>query len=223
VLHNIDSTFKVLANDTSGEKNKNGTRWNFNHPVDSIEFTIHNSDTAKSVELYGIILEKSSSFVQYHTIGVNGSMAKSYLRCTLFDNHLQLLNPNLVIISLGTNEAYGKDFTKEDFILNFTNLISKIHNSLPEAVILITTPNDHLKDGLPNKNVEIVRESIYHLRAYFSFGIWDFYDIMGGPESILEWHKKQLAAQDRLHFNRKGYEIQGELFVNALINLFNNK
>lgn len=221
LLHSQDSSFKILANDNPGLKFKFGTSWNFQNNIDSVKFTLTNVDTANNIDLYGLILEQKNSIVQYHTIGVNGSEAESYLKCTLFEDHLKLLNPTLIILSLGTNEAYSKDFTKEDFILNFTNLISKLHNTNPDAVLIVTVPNDHFKDGQPNKNVAIIRESIFNLSNYFSFGIWDFYEIMGGEGSINEWHKKQLAADDKLHFNRKGYELQGELFFNALINILN--
>lgn len=223
LLHNTSGTAKIKANNINGITDEHGTTWTFETPIDSILFSITNSDTTKQIDLYGIILELQNTLVQYHTIGVNGSMAKSYLKCELFEDHLKLLNPNLVIVSLGTNEAYSNDFSRDDFILNFTNLLSKIHNSNPDAAIIITIPNDHFKNGVPNKNVELVRESIYHLRNYFTFGIWDYYEIMGGTGSINEWHKKKLAADDRLHFNRKGYEIQGELFFDAFINMLNSK
>lgn len=223
VLHNTCSTTTIIANNTKGITDEHGTTWTFETPIDSIVFSITNSDTTKQIDLYGIILELQNALVKYHTIGVNGSMAKSYLKCELFENHFALLNPNLVIVSLGTNEAFSNDFSRDDFILNFTNLLSKIHNSNPEAAIIITIPNDHYKDGVPNKNVELVRESIYHLSNYFTFGIWDYYEIMGGTGSINEWHRKKLAADDRLHFNRRGYEIQGELFFEAFINMLNSK
>jgi lysophospholipase L1-like esterase len=219
LLHSQDNSLKIFANDNPGQKTRLGTSWDFQKSIDSVKFIISNADTAKNIDLHGFILEQKGAKVQYHTIGVNGSMAKSYLKCTLFDDHLNMLNPTIVILSLGTNEAYAKDFTKEDFIFNFTNLISKIHNTNPDAVLIVTVPNDHFKDGQPNKNVAIIRESIFNLSNYFSFGIWDFYEIMGGEGSINEWHKKQLAADDKLHFNRKGYELQGELFYQALVNI----
>ncbi|MGE0090034.1 MAG: GDSL-type esterase/lipase family protein [Bacteroidales bacterium] len=223
LLHNTCGTATIMANNCEGIADEHGTTWTFEAPIDSIVFSLINSDTTKQIDLYGIILELKNSPIQYHTIGVNGSMAKSYLKCELFEDHLSLLNPNLVIVSLGTNEAFSKDFSRDDFILNFTNLLSKIHNSNPDAAIIITIPNDHFKDGLSNQQVGIVRECIYHLSNYFSFGIWDYYEIMGGTGSINDWHKKKLAADDRLHFNRKGYEIQGELFFDAFINMLNSK
>lgn len=219
VLHNFENSSRITLFGKTGQQNKVGTSWFLEKDVDSIKFTISNTDTSKAFQLFGIILEQQNAPFQYHTIGVNGSMAKSYLRCTLFENHLEMLNPNVVIISLGTNEAYDKNFTKEDFIVNFSNLISKIQNSCPDAIIIVTTPNDHYKEGQINKNVELVRESIYHLKNYFDFAIWDFYEIMGGPGSISSWQKKQLAANDQLHFTRKGYEIQGDLFFYAFINI----
>ena len=45
---------------------------------------------------------------------------------------------------------------------------------------------------------------------------------MGGYGSILDWFKKGLTAKDKLHFSRKGYELQGELLYRALQNGYLN-
>ena len=46
---------------------------------------------------------------------------------------------------------------------------------------------------------------------------------MGGESSIENWYKKGLTGEDKIHFKKKGYEVQGELFVNALIKLIENR
>jgi len=92
LLHNIDSSINISANNIFGNISNFGSTWEFNEPIDSIQFSFVNSDTSKNFELYGLILEKKNSKVQYHTIGVNGSMVQSYLKCSLFENHLKLLD-----------------------------------------------------------------------------------------------------------------------------------
>src|SRR5690606_31485683 len=66
--------------------------------------------------LNGLILENGNSGIIYHSIGVNGAKFLDYNKYPLFFEQLKALNPDLIIISLGTNEAFDKaDFTIDDF------------------------------------------------------------------------------------------------------------
>jgi lysophospholipase L1-like esterase len=87
---------------------------------------------------------------------------------------------------------------------------------------MIITPNDHYKNDIPNKNVQILRENIMKISQELDVPIWDFYTVMGGEGSMNEWYKNGLTGNDKIHFKKKGYEVQGELFVNALIQLIEN-
>jgi hypothetical protein len=42
---------------------------------------------------------------------------------------------------------------------------------------------------------------------------------MGGHGSIDQWVKHNLAARDRIHLSQEGYQLQGELFVKALMGI----
>ena len=173
-------------------------------------------------ELYGLILDNIDENISYHTIGVNGATAQSYLKCDYFSKHLSSIDPDLVFISLGTNEAFDLDFKiiEHEYILK--DLIFQIKNVAPNANILLTVPNDHFKKGKSNKNIIAVRENILKICSELNLSGWDLYSIMGGESSIENWHKKGLTGEDKIHFKKKGYEVQGEMFVNALIQLIKN-
>jgi lysophospholipase L1-like esterase len=167
-----------------------------------------------------MILENDKSKINYHTIGVNGATAQSYLKCDYFSGQLETINPDLIIISLGTNEAYDKDFSSLEHKYILSDLILQIKSSIPNVSILLITPNDHLKNReLNNPNILSVRNNIFEICDEFQLSSWDFHSIMGGEHSISHWYNKGLASEDRLHFKRRGYEIQGELFAKALLDL----
>ena len=141
----------------------------------------------------------------------------------------QLINeqPDLVIISLGTNDAFSGS-TKINFYQKIDHLIIKIKKLSPESAILITTPSDALKYdrtkgayiALPElKNVVniIIKYSDEHTIAY-----WDLYGIMGGEYSMNSWFQKKLSRPDRVHFTDKGYEILAGWFFNAFTNTIEN-
>ncbi|NJO91503.1 MAG: hypothetical protein HC831_22985, partial [Chloroflexia bacterium] len=106
----------------------------------------------KEFQLYGISLENEDPGIIYHSIGVNGASLPSFLRCNLFENHLKALNPDLVILSLGTNDAYTTKFKPEFYKANYEKMISKIREVSPQAAILNTVANDsYLFRRYPNK------------------------------------------------------------------------
>lgn len=195
---------------------------NLENLTDSISVKISIRENRNHFELYGLILDNIDENISYHTIGVNGATAQSYLKCDYFSKHLSNINPDLVFISLGTNEAFDMDFNiiEHEYILK--DLVFQIKNVVPEANILLTIPNDHFKKGKSNKNVIAVRENILKICNELNLSSWDFYSIMGGESSIENWYKKGLTGEDKIHFKKKGYEVQGELFVNAFIQLIKN-
>lgn len=219
IFHNQDSSIVIKVNGKKAISNAEFSFIQLEHLTDSVFFTINVNDTSKFFELYGIILENDKSKINYHTIGVNGSTAQSYLKCDYFSNQLEIINPDLIIISLGTNEAYDEEFSPLEHKFILKDLILQIKSSAPGASILLTTPNDHLKNKELNNNILFVRSNILEICDEFQLYSWDFHSVMGGENSIKQWYNKGLVGKDRLHFKRIGYEIQGELFTKALLDL----
>ena len=107
--------------------------------------------------VYGMIMENNLPGIKYHSIGVNGASVPSYLRSVSFTNQLQTIAPDLAILSIGINDAYETNFSKEKFKNNYDSLIQKIRISNPSVSILFTTNNDsYYKRKYPNKNAFLV-------------------------------------------------------------------
>lgn len=62
---------------------------------------------------YGFSLTNGNPGVLYHSVGVNGAMYVNYTD-EAYVRQLALLKPSLLIISLGTNETFGRRFRPED-------------------------------------------------------------------------------------------------------------
>jgi hypothetical protein len=45
---------------------------------------------------------------------------------------------------------------------------------------------------------------------------------MGGYGAMGKWYAMKLSARDRVHYTGKGYQIQGDLFYNALMAGYEN-
>ncbi len=168
--------------------------------------------------LYGLSLETEDPGVVYHSVGINGAKLTSYLRCNLLSEHLIALDPDWIILSIGTNDANSRYFKPEEYRQNYDSLISVINEAVPDAAILITVPNDsYLYRRYVNRNTEEVKKVIEQMAAKYNCGVWDFYTIMGGLNSINAWQQFNLAKRDGIHFTVSGYILIGDLFFDAFL------
>lgn len=175
-------------------------------------------------DLFGIELQNDLPGLEYHAIGVNGASAVSYNRSLLFTEQLRRLKPSLIVLSIGTNDAYHYLFSEEWFKNEYSTLIDSISSACPNIPILLSTPNDHLKNRADmSANISVINSVIVSLAKGRGLAYWDFYEIMGGEKSIIAWHSDSLAARDRIHLSPKGYRLKAELFYIALLKAFDKK
>jgi len=189
-----------------------------------LKLTITKKDTSiNPFRLYGIYLDTDDPGIVYNSVGVNGASIPSFLKCSLLTNNLAVIKPDMVILSLGTNDAYGLKFNPEEYKNNYDTLIQRILSVNKNTAILITVPNDdYYKKRYPNKNTELQEKVIYELATKYNAGIWNLYKIMGGFNSSQKWYLNKLMRSDRIHFTSKGYILKGQLFFNAFLNSYNN-
>ncbi len=227
VLHRTDSSYAVHAFDPDStvmiERTVNVmggyTEFHFNRYMDTLRLRFQRTDTAqRRFTLYGILLEGDDPGIVYHAVGANGASTASYLRCQRFVPDLALLEPDLVIFSVGVNDAHDSEFSAARFKRNYVDLIARVRKAAPDAAILLTTNSDsYFKRRIPNKKGATVREVMLELSAEENVAVWDLYSVMGGLGSIAQWQRKGLAQKDRIHFNRQGYILLGDLMFEALM------
>jgi lysophospholipase L1-like esterase len=171
--------------------------------------------------LYGIQLENDDAGITYHSIGVNGAGTYSYLKCTLFEQQMAEIKPDLIILGVGINDAAGSSFDAGTFELNYEKIVDKIHRASPHAAIIFITNNDSYRKVrrkyYVNYNATAVRERMFSLATKYNVAVWDFFSIMGGLGSMATWQKNDLAKSDRVHFTTVGYKLMGDLLFNAIL------
>jgi len=193
-----------------------------NDLVDSLHISIQKTnDQPGSFSLYGLTTESAPNGFLYHSIGVNGAHVPAFLRCQLFEKQLAQLKPDLVILGLGINDAYGRRFSQKRFEEHYSELIERIRRAAPNTAIIFTTNNDsYLYRRYVNKNGLKVEESMFNLAKKYQTGVWDMFEVMGGLNSIVLWQKNHLARYDKIHFTHEGYSLLGDLFFSALMQDF---
>ncbi|HWY97762.1 MAG TPA: GDSL-type esterase/lipase family protein [Bacteroidia bacterium] len=218
VFTSNDFKDSVVIKDTGRQYGVAMDNVNFKDTMSSFTMCTQQSDTGQNeAMIFGMILSNDKPGIIYHTIGSNGARYTDYTHSQYFMQQLGALNPDLVIISLGTNEAYSKRFNADYFENDMDTMLIGIKHVAPATDILLTTPNDAYR-GHRYKNADIAdavvtikREAKKYHAAY-----WDFYHIMGGYGSMQKWYSKHLCQRDHVHFTGGGYTIQAELFYDAL-------
>jgi lysophospholipase L1-like esterase len=190
--------------------------------MDSLGMQFVKTDSLqKGFMLYGINLETGEPGIVFHNLGINGAATASFLRCQLLSLQLAGLKPDLVILGLGINDAYGKNFSQREYERNYDLLVREIRKANPDVCILYTTNNDsYIRRRYLNRNGIKVQQSMKRLAKKQDAALWDMFEVMGGLNSIVRWQRYGLAKADRIHFTRPGYLLMGDLIFDALIRDF---
>jgi lysophospholipase L1-like esterase len=156
----------------------------------------------------------------YHT-GINGA---SFLNLTpneqIFER-IKKLQPDLIIISLGTNDAQG-NYNAKNFRNQMNGFMDKVFAQISKPKIIFTLPPDTYKRRRHNADVKKVCTEIKTYAQDNGFAWWDMYEVMGGDKSIVKWRNNSLASKDMIHFSPKGYMLQGYLFYQAIMRSYQN-
>jgi lysophospholipase L1-like esterase len=175
---------------------------------------------------YGFNLTNGAPGILYHSIGVNGSMFVNYTD-KRYVRQLATLQPSLLIVSLGTNETFGRRFTTNEFSGQVESFLTLVKEYMPHTAILLTTPPecykrvviDKKRRYVRNENTERAARAISHVAEKKGLACWDLFQATGGRRSSEDWFNGKWMGRDRIHFSKEGYYEQGLLLFNALINL----
>jgi lysophospholipase L1-like esterase len=165
---------------------------------------------------------KSLGPVQYDTMAKVGISANYPLTdpTNWLDKPIQKDHPDLVILSFGSNDSAG-NVNQAAYEQSYQKLIDNVRERDPNASILIVGPSDGDSITGANKGNTLpgLDNVVAAQKAVAEKNGLDFFDLrqsMGGPGSIEDWHSKGLAADDKLHFTTKGYELIGNAVANHI-------
>lgn len=197
--------------------------WESDNGLDTIHFRLlkrENAPADAEITIYGILMGTSDPGVVYHAMGVNGATVAGFLKCDLLAVQLKQLHPDLIILSLGTNDAYTNQFDSDAFEAQYATLVRRIRKYLPETPILFTAPGDnYYRRGLNYSNGKAIA-AIKRVCRKNGDALWDWHAVMGGTGSVEKWHRHGLTAGDRVHLTAKGYRLQGDLLFTAITQAF---
>ncbi|GEP94600.1 hypothetical protein CCY01nite_08600 [Chitinophaga cymbidii] len=177
---------------------------------------------------YGAVLQNGHQGVLYHAIGINGAQFMHYNQhAATLPVQLRILRPQLLILSLGTNEAFG-GVTAAQLRQEMDKTMKAVREHAPGAKVLFTTPPYGMKKKrrvayrknkrtyyrvtyAANPQVAVLRAEILQYCRDNGYACWDFYDAMRADKRFLRgW------SNDKLHFNAYGYTLQGTMLFETI-------
>jgi Lysophospholipase L1 and related esterases len=169
----------------------------------------------------GIFLDREEAGLSVSEVGVNGASLPSFSKCVDLERDLALVDPDMVILALGTNDAIGSGFSEEVFKARYKALVGRIRSVRPDCALVFVTNYDNCRKTrngyVVNPNGPLAEHAFRELAQECGGALWDAFEIMGGSGSMKKWTEANLARRDRIHFTDEGYVILGDLFFNALI------
>lgn len=181
---------------------------------------------------YGAMLRNGHNGVLYSAVGINGAMFQHFNeQNSILKAQMAVMQPQLVIISLGTNEAYS-NLNGSAFRAQMDSTVQLIRRTNPSACIVLTTPAESKRVSkrayrrkvgkkyktyykvayYPNPYVTVVTQQIMNYCRDNGLACWNFNALTKSMTGTFTgaW------ALDHIHFNARGYQLQGKLLYEAL-------
>lgn len=196
----------------------------FRELLDEVKLTF---ERRGSVTLAGAILSSDITGAYVHSIGNNGATFAAYGSVPSFGKEFAVMEPDLVIIALGTNESFGT-IDANEVLSNIDELVRTIQAHSPEARILLVTPTECKKRMatrrkgtrrrtvtlVDNPKVSTMRNLILNYAKEQGVAVYDVFSVVGSADNL---RKAELLSKDGVHFTATGYRLLGNLLADAVI------
>ncbi|MEN3040646.1 MAG: LysM peptidoglycan-binding domain-containing protein [Bacteroidia bacterium] len=185
-------------------------------PISSLRGSWHweANDTLGYAELQGIFMEEGQNGITWYTMGIIGARLSDWATLPLLKESLRLLAPDLIVLDLGTNDLYPSTASLYAYRYAIEAAIDTIRSALPQASIILTTPQDFYRSMRPLPLLERAAQVIRWIASQKKVAVWDAYSALG---SIRDWRLAGLASADMIHLTVAGYALKGQMFASAFL------
>jgi lysophospholipase L1-like esterase len=198
------------------------------------------------VMLASIAIYNRQAGLTYNSVGYPGAQASlvNKFNTKLLANDLIRINPQIVVLSFGTNEASNESLDIANYKAGYERIVEKIKAVLPSAQIVVISPPDFSEQGSSGKKKDgkasgvheanagssdcawhtpaklaQIREAQREVAQHQGLVYWNWASIMPSECGAHRWFTASppLMAKDHVHFTVEGYKKSAEQFLNTLI------
>lgn len=174
--------------------------------------------------LGGWLVENGQPGVLLSSLGINGATIHMLDKWgSNWQIPLQALQPDLLILAYGTNEAFNDDLDSGDYYATLTRHIELLRAQQPHAALLIIGAPDVIKHSSAEtcegrrpvqlSSVQAIQRQVAREQHTL---FWDWQAMMGGVCSFSDWQVRGLAQKDGVHFTSDGYKASANAFYQDL-------
>ena len=166
---------------------------------------------------WGYEINSTKSRIQYDVLVTSGASMKDFFT----KKNLTLIsekNPDLVIISFGTNECNTLEYNPQEHYEQLKTLYELLTRECPDAAYLFASPQGAYPNNKPNPMIAKCVSTLQQFAKDREVAFWNIYEIAGGNQALQNYTTFNLLRKDKIHFTNEGYKLQGELLGNAIIN-----
>jgi lysophospholipase L1-like esterase len=200
------------------------------------------------VSIASVAFYNKQSGLSYSSIGYPGATIDLLNKFdqSLMADDLRRLDPQIIVLAFGTNEAAKKNLDVAQYERNYEKVIDKIKAVLPNVEIVLVGPPDGAERGAncakksatavcrphpaeaeaksdcdwhPLPKLEAVRNVARRIAERRGFSFWNWASIMPEKCGAQQWVSASpaLMTPDHIHFTVAGYNRSADEFLNTLI------
>ena len=184
---------------------------------------ILSGNTSKTPRLRAVSILSAAPGVSYSTFGVNGAAFGILQEWRGETVRMQLSDyqPDLLILSFGTNDAVAENFSEDTFVGAFATTERWIAEYAKNAaVLMILPPYLPRHDSRVRANLEILRKEVRLFAKKNGWYVWDWSRAVDVAASEAPHNHGPVYANDGIHLTGAGYSQSAKLLFDALATVF---
>lgn len=154
--------------------------------------------------------------IEFGWWGKIGATFETYNESGEYMSHAYDARPEVLIVHLGTNDSYSRQFSKELFLRHVGEFTDHVESHLPDCRVVFITPfYNKLKDGSVNHNTRHCADALLE----FVKERRNTFVVDNNADYGMHFlnHASTLMRHDHVHLTVEGYRELGEQVGEALV------
>jgi len=195
-----------------------------NRPFNEIELQFSPTD---SLLVYGVVFDEPEGvYVDNYSIRGYAGNQFTKIPSSLLKEFHRYLDYRLIVLQYGANVSNPKTTDYTNYKNSMVRSIRHLQQTFPNTPILVVSASDKSinENGcyVTSPDIPLLVEAQKAAAKETNSGFWNLYQAMGGKNSMVSFVSAQppLAQKDYTHFNAAGTDKIADLFVHALMKVY---